>query len=151
ADGKIAGTDCYTTDAEIEALGLVVLEDDRHFFPRYDAVFLYRAQAEPLLAPLLKLQGAISDDDMRRMNAAVRGDRKTESAVAAAFLGGHGRSTTSEARDDRVTRVLTRTREHLALVAFAFAFSVVIGVPLGVLAAKRRRIGEQVLAVVGVA
>jgi osmoprotectant transport system permease protein len=41
--GQIAVTDAYTTDAEIAAYGLTVLRDDRGFFPRYDAVFVYRA------------------------------------------------------------------------------------------------------------
>ena len=35
-------TDLYSTDAEIAAYGLRVLEDDLHHFPAYDAVLLYR-------------------------------------------------------------------------------------------------------------
>src|SRR5207247_7353668 len=38
ASGRIDATDIYTTDAQIERLGLTVLQDDRNFFPRYDAV-----------------------------------------------------------------------------------------------------------------
>ena len=42
AAGQIDVMDIYTTDAKIERYGLRVLEDDRKFFPRYDAVLLYR-------------------------------------------------------------------------------------------------------------
>ncbi|MBW8755156.1 MAG: amino acid ABC transporter permease, partial [Sphingomonadales bacterium] len=43
AADQIAVTDVYTTDAEIATYKLTVLRDDRGFFPRYDAVFVYRA------------------------------------------------------------------------------------------------------------
>jgi osmoprotectant transport system permease protein len=42
AQGQIDVMDIYTTDAKIDALGLLVLEDDRQYFPRYDAVLLFR-------------------------------------------------------------------------------------------------------------
>src|SRR5205814_5934016 len=38
AAGRIDVMDVYSTDAKIERYRLRVLEDDRHFFPRYDAV-----------------------------------------------------------------------------------------------------------------
>src|SRR5258708_8882321 len=61
AAGRIDVMDVYSTDAKIERYHLRVLEDDRHFFPRYDAVLLYRL-ALPRRAPgqlgrLLKLHG----------------------------------------------------------------------------------------------
>jgi osmoprotectant transport system permease protein len=43
-DGSIDLTDLYSTDAEIAYYGFRVLEDDLRYFPRYDAVFLYRAE-----------------------------------------------------------------------------------------------------------
>ena len=39
-------TELYTTDGEIAQYDLLVLEDDRHFFPAYEAVWLYRADLE---------------------------------------------------------------------------------------------------------
>ena len=42
AAGRIAVTDIYTTDAKIAELKLAVLDDDQQYFPRYDAVLLYR-------------------------------------------------------------------------------------------------------------
>ena len=74
AAGKIDLMDIYTTDAKIERYGLRVLEDDRKFFPRYDAVLLYRLDAVQrfpnVFASLRKLEGRIDEGKMIRMNAA---------------------------------------------------------------------------------
>ena len=79
--------DIYATDAKIAKYGLMVLDDDAHYFPRYDAVLLYRADL-PQRFPktwtaLQKLQGTIDDASMRRMNAAAELDKKDFATVAA--------------------------------------------------------------------
>jgi osmoprotectant transport system substrate-binding protein len=78
------------TDGLIKALGLVVLEDDKHYFPPYEAV--------PIVNPALfqkcpaarsvfqSLAGRISAEQMRAMNYAVDGEKKDAAAVARAFL-----------------------------------------------------------------
>src|SRR5262249_28273659 len=64
AAGTSDATDLYSTDAEIRYYGLRTLEDDRAAFPRYDAVFLWRASAPPGLAQALgRLEGRISAED----------------------------------------------------------------------------------------
>jgi osmoprotectant transport system substrate-binding protein len=80
------------TDGLIKALGLVVLEDDKHYFPPYDAV--------PIVNPALfqkcssaqsvfqSLAARITADEMRRMNYAVDGEKKDAAAVAREFLAG---------------------------------------------------------------
>lgn len=78
------------TDGLIAALGLVVLEDDRHYFPPYDAVPIVRREClEKYPAAqdaLLRLAGKITADDMRRLNYAVDGEKKDASAVVREFL-----------------------------------------------------------------
>ena len=78
------------TDGLISALDLVVLEDDRHYFPPYDAVPIVRRetlQRHPEVAAALeRLSGRISADDMRRMNYAVDGEKKDAAAVVKGFL-----------------------------------------------------------------
>jgi osmoprotectant transport system substrate-binding protein len=78
------------TDGLIAALDLVVLEDDRHYFPPYDAVpIVRRATLErhpEIAAALQKLSGRITADDMRRMNYAVDGEKKDAAAVVKDFL-----------------------------------------------------------------
>lgn len=79
------------TDGLIAALGLTVLEDDRNYFPPYDAVPIVRPQAlqqfPGMQAALAQLAGRITTDDMRRMNYAVDGEKKDAADVAREFLG----------------------------------------------------------------
>ncbi|MFZ0706660.1 MAG: glycine betaine ABC transporter substrate-binding protein [Candidatus Korobacteraceae bacterium] len=79
------------TDGLIEALGLVVLEDDKHYFPPYDAVPIVRPQMlqhfPASREALAELAGRITADEMRRMNYAVDGNKQDAKEVAARFLG----------------------------------------------------------------
>jgi osmoprotectant transport system substrate-binding protein len=78
-----------STDGLIEALHLVPLNDDRHYFPPYDAVPVVRRAAleqNPQLRALLAdLAGKISAEDMRRMNAAVDADQRDAKVVVREF------------------------------------------------------------------
>jgi glycine betaine/choline ABC-type transport system substrate-binding protein len=78
------------TDAAIDRWGLVVLEDDRHAFPPYEAAPVVRRAAlerHPALAPALKgLAGALDATAMRRLNAAVDVERRPPAKVVAAWL-----------------------------------------------------------------
>jgi osmoprotectant transport system substrate-binding protein len=78
------------TDGLIAALDLVVLEDDRHYFPPYDAVPIVRRetlQRHPEAGEALRrLSGRISAEEMRRMNYAVDGEKKDAEAVVRDFL-----------------------------------------------------------------
>ena len=69
ASGEIDLMDAYSTDAKLVAHDLAVLEDDRAFFPRYDAVFLYRLGLEPrALAAIRSLEGTLDEARMSRLN-----------------------------------------------------------------------------------
>ena len=78
------------TDGLIAALDLVVLEDDRHYFPPYDAVPIVRRdtlERHPEVGKALRaLSGRISAEDMRRMNYAVDGEKKDAAMVVKDFL-----------------------------------------------------------------
>ncbi|MGZ4827502.1 MAG: glycine betaine ABC transporter substrate-binding protein [Terriglobales bacterium] len=79
-----------TTDGLIQALDLVVLKDDRHYFPPYDAVPIVRQQTldqnVAIGTALSQLAGQITEEDMRRMNYAVDGLHRDAADVARAFL-----------------------------------------------------------------
>ena len=81
------------TDGLIAALGLVVLEDDKHYFPPYDAVPIVRPQLFQMCssarAAFEHLAGRISADDMRQVNYAVDGQKKDAAVVAREFLVSH--------------------------------------------------------------
>jgi glycine betaine/choline ABC-type transport system substrate-binding protein len=83
-----------STDGLIDALHLVALTDDRHYFPPYEAVPLVRrdALAEfPQLRPALAdLANKISAEDMRHLNAEVDANQRDVPAVVRAFRATHG-------------------------------------------------------------
>jgi len=78
------------TDGLIPALDLFVLDDDRHYFPPYEAVPIVRqetlAHHSELSGVLNELGGKISDDDMRQLNYAVEGGHQDVKQVVQAFL-----------------------------------------------------------------
>jgi osmoprotectant transport system substrate-binding protein len=82
------------TDGLIPALDLFVLEDDRHYFPPYEAVPVIREQVvqqHPEIAQALAdLAGKISDEEMRRLNYAVDGQHRDAAEVAREFLRSKG-------------------------------------------------------------
>src|SRR5262249_46383531 len=68
--GSIAVKDAYSTDAKIEENDLVVLEDNLQFFPKYEAVFLFRSSARPdAIAALRRMEGTLDETRMIRLNA----------------------------------------------------------------------------------
>jgi osmoprotectant transport system substrate-binding protein len=78
-----------TTDGPIAAFGLTVLEDDKHYFPPYQAVPLVREDAlrrwPQMRVALNALAGKISADDMRAMNEAVDGEHRDVAVVVRDF------------------------------------------------------------------
>ena len=78
------------TDGQIQALGFFVLEDDRHYFPPYEAVPVIRQQTlqqHPEVAQVLaELSGKISDAEMQSLNYAVDGQHRDATEVISEFL-----------------------------------------------------------------
>jgi osmoprotectant transport system permease protein len=154
AAGKIDVMDVYATDAKIERYALRVLEDDRKFFPRYDAVILYRLDVPQRFpeawAELKKLEGKIDERTMIRMNAAAELDKRSFAEAAALLEGGD-----APRAERRFVDVLfgpdfgRLTGQHLMLVFVSLAAGIVIGVPLGMAAAKFPRTGRLILGTVG--
>jgi osmoprotectant transport system permease protein len=155
AAGKIDVMDIYTTDAKIGRFGLRVLEDDRKYFPRYDAVLLYRLDVPARLPQawqaLQKLEGRINERTMIRLNAAAELQGKSF-AEAAALLD----SESSEVTKRNFLKVLfgpdfwRLTGEHLVLVFVSLAASIAVGVPLGILSQRVKAMTQVILGVVGV-
>jgi osmoprotectant transport system substrate-binding protein len=78
-----------STDGPIQAFGLMMLEDDRHYFPPYQAVPLVREETlqrwPQMQAAFDALAGKITAEDMRAMNEAVDGQHLDPSDVVRAF------------------------------------------------------------------
>jgi len=146
--------DLYSTDAEIRYHRLRVLADDLRYFPDYHAVVLYRSdlatRAPAAVAAISRLEGLIGEQRMIALNAAAKLERQPEVAVAASFLAERlGIHTTAEV-ETRRQRIARRTLEHLGLVALSLAAAIVVAIPLGIVAARRARIGQLVLGLVGI-
>lgn len=162
ANRQVDAIDIYSTDAKIRKYRLRVLRDDRHVFPRYDAIVLYRrdvpARFPQAWQAISALQGRIDADAMIAMNARAELDGESFPAIARGFLAGSGSAGGNGAADRRGGLWATvlgpdtwrLTRQHVGLVAGAVGAATLVGVPLGIVAARRRRLGQLVLAVAGV-
>ena len=167
AGGQVDVIDIYTTDAKLDKYQLTVLADDIGFFPRYEAVLLYRADVPTRFpkawAALAQLEGKLDDAAMRRLNAAAELDGKDFAAIASAWLSaqsGQARSSTTAAADSEVQATLWQrlfapdfgrlALEHVGLVFAALAASCAIGIPLGLLAARRGPTAPVIFGVTGI-
>ncbi len=155
-DAVRAGTvdliDVYSTDAKIGRYALRVLQDDRGFFPKYDAVLLMRSSVDA--APLARLAGRIDAATMIALNAQVELDGRSFAEVAKRFVEGSGAAPPAPPRG-----VLERlfapdfarlAGQHLLLVFGSVLAAILIGVPLGVAAWRWPRSAAWLLGAVAV-
>ncbi|MFS2022968.1 glycine betaine ABC transporter substrate-binding protein [Massilia sp. CT11-137] len=165
AQRQVDAIDIYSTDAKIRQYGLRVLDDDRQYFPRYDAVLLYRLDV-PQRFPqawraIEKLEGTIRVNDMIAMNAAAELDGQSFASIAKSWLGRvdgtavHPTNSAIIVRDGLLTKTfgngfMNLARQHLLLVVLAVLLGSVAGIPLGIVAALVPRLRQAVLAVAGV-
>jgi osmoprotectant transport system permease protein len=157
AAGRIEVMDIYSTDAKIERYALRVLEDDRKYFPSYEAVLLYRLEVPKRFpeawSALQGLEGRIDERRMIRMNAAAELEGRSFAEAAALIDAESGPQ--RAARRNFLGALFgpdfwRLTGEHLLLVFVSLAASIAVGVPLGVAAAKLPRAAQTILGTVGV-
>jgi osmoprotectant transport system permease protein len=163
ASGRIDVMDVYSTDAKIGRYGVRLLEDDRGFFPAYEAVLLYRLDFPGRFprswSALEALQGRIATATMAKLNAEVEIGGRPFSAVAREFLTGGGASTASLPDRDAQRQsfwgtlwgpdLRRLTAQHVGLVVGSFAPALLIGVLLGIWAARSPSVSHWIMAVVG--
>ena len=147
-NGSIDVKDAYSTDAKIAQYDLVTLEDDLQFFPRYDAIFLYRlALPGSTIAALRKLEGTINEQKMIRLNATAE-RTKDYARAASLYFGDAARSTI--AGESFSHKLVRWTSRHLQLAGSSLLLSVIVGVPLGIWASRGGAIGQVILGFTGV-
>ena len=138
--GSIDIKDAYSTDAKIGENDLVTLEDDLHFFPQYKAVYLYRLSLPTnALAALQKVAGTLDEARMIRLNA--EAERTKNYARAAALYFGDA----SDTAESFSHKLLRWTARHLELAGFSLLLSVLIGVPLGIIASRPGFLSQIIL------
>ena len=157
--GAIDVMDAYSTDAKIAEYDLFLLEDDQKFFPRYDAVFLYRLSLdEKIVAVLRGLEGKIDDAKMRRLNAEAERTKTYARAASLYFESAPDRNATGlngqvsrPVFEESFWHKLARwTARHLELAGLSLLFSIIVGVPLGIWASRGGAIGHVILGFTGI-
>ena len=133
AEGALDVTDAYSTDGELLRYDLVLLEDDRRFFPRYLAAPMVRVDVgAEVIEALETLGGTLDDAAAQALNATVVVDGASFADVAADFLAERG--VASETGGDDLWRSLAaNTAQHLKLTLTALAAAVVAGLSLSLL------------------
>ncbi|HMB53163.1 MAG TPA: glycine betaine ABC transporter substrate-binding protein [Thermoanaerobaculia bacterium] len=168
--GDVDALDVYTTDGRLLTYDLVVLADDRGFFPPYEAAPLVRgetlARHPQVGAVLALLGGALDEDRMRQLNLRLQEAGEDPAVLAREALaelglvagdaaaGGPARPSRRDGSFlgylwSRRGELGERTLEHLALTAAALALGVLLAVPLGLALERRRRLAEPTIRAVG--
>lgn len=169
AAGEVDVIDGYSTDGFIARYDLVVLEDDRHFFPPYEAAAVvspaFQRESPAAVAALTELSGLLTETDMRRLNRRIEVDGIPVPRVAAAALLNLG-LTRAEPTGSRPAReasgpgvfpylwsqrstILSLTLRHLLLVGVSLAGAIAVALPLGLALERSRRAAETVIRAVG--
>jgi osmoprotectant transport system permease protein len=143
AEGAVDVIDVYSTDAKIKKFHLRLLADNLSYFPSYQAVWVARAAfvaADPAQwRALRQWEGRINQATMLELNAQVDLDKRSVAQVVAGYRG-------ASVHTETVARQIgRRTLEHLWLVGVSLAFSIFVGVPLGILAVRYPRNGQVIL------
>ena len=155
ARAQVDVIDIYTTDAKIGHLGLTVLSDDGAYFPRYDAVVLYRLDVPQRFAAawaaLQAQAGRIDEAAMIAMNARAELQSVAFDVIARDHLAGarqpdQKRGFWAKLFGPDLARLAW---QHLILVVASVALAVVIGVPLAVAITPHERVRGVVLGATG--
>lgn len=163
--------DAYGTDSKLSRYALTALEDDRQFFPSYEALLLFRVDV-PQRFPvawqaLQKLENSISQDTMLALNTRAEIDKQSFPVVAKEFLQRQATSHAATTTADAITSppaasssfmhtlfgpdFLRLAGQHIFLVLSALVLATLVGIPLGILCFYAPRAGQVVLAVTSVA
>ena len=165
--GEVDVLDVYTTDGRLAVYDFTVLDDDRHFFPPYEAAALVRGatldQFPKLGHVLAMLTNSLDNEMMRTLNLRLqeKGDSVEQVAhdalVSIALLEADGHVTTSSTPSksflpylwENKQALATHTMEHVSLAGLALVLGILLAVPLGLLLERYRRIAEPLIRLVG--
>lgn len=151
--------DAYSTDAKVKQNDLVVLEDDLRFFPKYEGVFLFRLSMRPdAIAALRSLEGTLDEERMTQLNAEAERTKDYTTAADLYFKGADAQAGRPVIAAQRASRNVSEsfphklgrwTARHLQLAGFSLLLSMIVGIPLGIVASRGGVIGHAILAFAG--
>lgn len=151
-EGKIELTDVYSTDGEISKYDLVILNDDKNYFPQYMGVPFMRQAIEPKAKELIRsLANTINDSLMRAMNSRVLYENKSFGEVANEFLKTNNliSSGVEYKRTSAADEILHKTLRHLQITFISLLLAILIAFPMGVLLSAIPAISKPVLYIAG--
>ena len=160
AAGQVDVIDVYSTDAKIGRYRVRLIEDDLKVLPRYDAVLIYRIDFPQRFpkswAALGALEGRLTEARMAALNAEAELGGRSFAAVAKDFVASPQGTPAAPSHGDRgfvatlFAEDLPRlTVEHLGLVIASLVPALLVGIPLGVWAARSARASHWIMATVG--
>lgn len=151
-DEKIELTDVYSTDGEISKYDLVILKDDKNFFPSYMGVPFMRAAIDNKIKDIIRqLANTINDSLMIAMNSKVLYENKSFGEVANEFLknnkliGIHVNHEKRSASDE----IIQKTLRHLEITFISLILAILIAFPVGVLLSAFPAFSKPVLYITG--
>jgi osmoprotectant transport system permease protein len=170
-EGAVDVIDGYATDGFIARYDLVVLEDDEHFFPPYEAAALVSkrlaTESPGAISALTRLSGRLTEERMRSLNERIEVGGEPIAAVAGVALrelgliaGDSAAAQASAAQARQGTGFLRYlagrravigrlTLRHLLLVGISLAAAILIAVPLGLALERVRGAAEPAIRTVG--
>ena len=134
-EDQIDVTDIYSTDGEVARYQLAVLDDNRHFFPDYQAVALYRADLpDPVIRTLGLMVHRLIAAEIQRLNAQVVFEKRSYREVAGSFLAAAGliTGTAVAGEESFFTGIPEKTLEHLILTFTALIAAMLVAIPAGI-------------------
>lgn len=151
-EGKIELTDVYSTDGEISKYDLVILNDDKKYFPQYMGVPFMRQAIDPKAKELIRLLGnTISDSLMSAMNSKVLYENKSFGEVANEFLKTNNLigSGVEYKKTSAADEILQKTLRHLQITFISLILAILIAFPVGVSLSAVPVISKPVLYIAG--
>ncbi len=149
-EGEIDLMDAYSTDAKLVEYDLTVLEDNLDFFPKYNAVFLYRLDINPAAIDAIRtLEGAIDEGLMTRLNAEAERTKNFAAAVSLYFSEAESREV-QVASESFLSKLVRWTGRHLMLVGVSMVIAIVVSIPLGIRASRPGILSQIIIGVPGV-
>ena len=169
ASGAVDVIDGYSTDGFIARYDLVVLRDDKRFFPPYEAAAVVSARLQreqpAAIAALTELSGRIDVTTMRKLNARLEVNREpvdeiARSELVALGLGGtkiNSGASTNARTNESFAQYMWQHRatlgaaimRHLLLVSVALLAGILIAIPLGLWLDYAGRAAEPVIRAIG--
>jgi osmoprotectant transport system permease protein len=145
-------TDAYSTDGEINHYDLLILEDDKKFFPAYQAVTFYAVSLPQEAKEILNtLTSSISEQEMQHLNYLALFEGKSHYQIAFQFLEEKDMiHNTVKAMSADWEEIFDKTVTHIKLTFLALIIATFIALPLGIIIYRYHFFSKTILYLAGI-